>query len=196
VGRVGQAIVLNNQDQVSARSPGKVGRRLRTSSVRRETVREYKYRCLATRGVIEAKKGRSSRRSVRDSSVGERRCDATTPLRLSTSLRLDTRSRSAARISCVCASRIRSVGRSGTRRLLVRVRSPSSSCWPPWMARVGTLIRGNDSLSGFPIPPSLFCIPPRPCRSSESGKMHVRGVAFVGDHHGRHRGVLCWGRGD
>jgi hypothetical protein len=102
VGRVGQAIVLNNQDQVSARSPGKVGRRLRTSSVRRETVREYKYRCLATRGVIGAKKGRSSRRSVRDSSVGERRCDATTPLRLSTSLRLDTRSRSAARISwCV-----------------------------------------------------------------------------------------------
>jgi hypothetical protein len=52
------------------------------------------------------------------------------------------------------------------------------------MARVGTLIRGNDSLSGFPIPPSLFCIPSRPCRSSESGKMHVRGVAFVVDHMG------------
>jgi hypothetical protein len=80
-------------------------------------------------------------------------------------------SRSAARIPCAWAPRIWSVGRSWTRRLLVGVCSPSSSCWPPRIAQVGTLIRGNDSLSGFPILPSLFCIPSHTRRSFESGKM-------------------------
>jgi hypothetical protein len=43
------------------------------------------------------------------------------------------------------------------------------------MARAGTQIRGNDSLSRFPILPSLFFIPPHPRRSSKTGKMHVWG---------------------